>query len=274
MASDSGGGGRQQDLSASQVLALLPTSWRSQLAHARWVPVSSDSGASVWQISNAGSRVFLKIGLGRRCAEAIREEVERTAWLHSQGVHVAPILSAAKDSEVAAILFAALEGRALDCANVPASIIIPALGRAFLDLHSIPVERCPFDEEIQTRLERAEHAIAAGEIDPSQFDPRNSGKAPENLFAEILSDVPPEHLVVVHGDATFSNIVIDAQQRIGFLDCGSCGKADAYTDLALLASEIEERYGKEWAARFCRAYGLSEWDPRRAKFYLDLYEFF
>ena len=228
----------------------------------------------MWEICNAGSRAFLKIGLGRRCAEAVWEELERTGWLRTQGVHVAPILSSATDCELAAILFAALDGQALDCANLPAAIVVRALALAFSRLHSIPVERCPFDEGIQTRLERAEDAIAAGEIDRSQFDPRNSEKTPEDLFAEILSDVPRERLVVVHGDATFSNIVLDAQQRIGFLDCGSCGKADAYTDLALLASEIEERYGKEWLDRFCSAYGLSEWDPRRAKFYLDLYELF
>jgi len=265
----------QDAVSREQAIALLPESWRSELIGARWAPVDSQSGAAVWRVRHPTLRErFLKLGTGS-CAQAIRREIERTAWLHSQSVNVPPVLQAVTAPDFAAVLFAALPGEPLDSCRLPPGAIIPVLARAFSRLHSLAAADCSFDEGMQTRLERAKEAIAAGAVDRAQFDDRNADKSPEDLFAQLTTKVPvPEPPVVVHGDATFSNLLFDPAQQIGFVDCGNCGRADRYVDLSLLAAEIGERYGTEWIEVFCRSYGLPGWDRARQDFYLDLYEFF
>jgi aminoglycoside 3'-phosphotransferase-2 len=85
---------------------------------------------------------------------------------------------------------------------------------------------------------------------------------------------PSEDIVVVHGDATLTNLIIGANGDLGFVDCGHCGRGDRYIDLAVLAAEIEEHHGPEAAMRFIRAYGLDFWDARKARYFSDLYELF
>jgi aminoglycoside 3'-phosphotransferase-2 len=78
---------------------------------------------------------------------------------------------------------------------------------------------------------------------------------------------------VVHGDATLSNIIVDANNAVGFVDCGNVGRGDRYQDLAVLAAEIGEHFGAEAAAKFARSYG-GEWNRAKARYYSDLYELF
>jgi aminoglycoside 3'-phosphotransferase-2 len=208
-------------------------------------------------------------------AEAVRQEIIRTAWLHAHGANVPPILRTLIRPDFAALLMAALPSEPIQGCDLPPKRVVEILARALSDLHSLPVASCPFDETIQTRLERAQKAVAEQRVDPAQFRTENLKMTPEELFRRLLARVPStEDLVVVHGDATFTNVLVDGLQRIGFVDCGHSGRGDRYIDLALAVSEIEERYGKDWTPAFCRAYGLSNWDRDKAEFFLDLYEFF
>jgi len=95
------------------------------------------------------------------------------------------------------------------------------------------------------------------------------------IHERLAASVPArEDIVVVHGDATFDNILIDAAGAVGFLDCGRAGRGDRYFDLALLAAEIEEHFGGDGVGVFLDAYGLSRWDDCKAAFFRDLYELF
>jgi aminoglycoside 3'-phosphotransferase II len=80
--------------------------------------------------------------------------------------------------------------------------------------------------------------------------------------------------VVTHGDATFDNILIDANGRVGFIDCGRAGRADRYVDLSLLALQIDEHLGARWISQFREAYGIARRDHCKAAFFDDLYELF
>jgi len=267
---------RGGQLGLDEVFELLPRSWRSELEGARCEPVSSGvSGACVWRVlSTSSPDRYLKLGTGSH-TEAIRQEIIRTSWLHSHGANVPPLLRMIIRPDFAAMLASAHPGEPVESCDLPADRVIEALGRGLSKLHSLPVLSCPFDEAIQTRLKRAEAAIAERQIDPAQFRSLNSKMTPEGLFQRLVTRIPSaEDLVVVHGDATFTNILINGLQEISFVDCGHSGKADRYVDLALVASEIEERYGKHWMPAFAGSYGLSTWNTQRAEFFLDLYEFF
>jgi aminoglycoside phosphotransferase len=64
--------------------------------------------------------------------------------------------------------------------------------------------------------------FAVGRIDPREFHERNLGLSPKQLFDRLLATAPSsEDIVVVHGDATFTNLLIDSTGTLGFIDCGS-----------------------------------------------------
>jgi aminoglycoside 3'-phosphotransferase-2 len=83
-----------------------------------------------------------------------------------------------------------------------------------------------------------------------------------------------EDLVLVHGDATFDNMLIAPDGSIGFIDCGHAGRGDRYLDLAAVTEAIADQFGPEWVETFGRAYGDIRLDAARLAFFSDLYELF
>jgi aminoglycoside 3'-phosphotransferase-2 len=130
---------------------------------------------------------------------------------------------------------------------------------------------------LANRLSRAAAAVAAGEVDRCAFADRNNDVDPAHLLARLAQTQPEEDVVVVHGDATLSNMIVDNNGDIGFVDCGNAGRGDRYIDLAVLSDYIREQFGQEAAIRFARAYRehtSAPWDAAKAGYFLDLYELF
>ena len=241
---------------------------------ARFEPVTGGmSGASIVRIvANRRSDRFVKIA-DTGGASALRDEATRTAWLSARGIAVPRILRTKEESAYYAVLMGAVPGTPADASPLPVPELIDALAKALATLHSLPSGDCPFDETLRVRLSRAAAAVAADEIDIAEFDPRNRDIAPEALLAQLAAHRPAEDVVVVHGDATLSNLIVDTDGNVGFIDCGNAGRGDRYLDLGVLAAEIAEHYGDDAAAQFRRSYG-GVWDADKARFYADLYEFF
>jgi aminoglycoside 3'-phosphotransferase-2 len=258
-------------------LELIPAAWRARLAKTRVEEIRSGmGGASVFRVESAsGQRQFLKIAEGEE-ARALREEIERTSWLRSQGINVPEILDTLVDVQMTALLMSAVNGVPLEERPGSPTETIGSLGRAMAHLHAVPVELCPFNERVSVRLSRAKMDIDRGVIDPQEFDEHNRGTSPARLLTRLIETTPDlEDLVVVHGDATFANIMLDSFGTVGFIDCGRSGVADRYVDLSVMAWEIKNNFGQEWIDRFFRAYGLGEtWDRGKVRYYADLYELF
>jgi aminoglycoside phosphotransferase len=152
---------------------------------------------------------------------------------------------------------------------------VRAIGRGLARLHALPSADCPFDEMPRTRLARARQAIDRNQVDASQFDDRNAGVTPEMLYQRLAGAVPVcEDIVVVHGDATRENMLIGPDGELGFVDCGQAGRSDRYQDLALIEVDLRMEFGREAVEEFRTAYGIRNWDERKAAFFRDLYEFF
>ena len=186
------------------------------------------------------------------------------------------ILAHCAIDNLVAVAMSSVEGRSAervgDTAWRPA---VAAIARAFAHLHSLSVPTCPFDERLEIRLARARSLVRSDAIDPAVFDERNAGLSPQELYDRVVSRIPEhEDCVVTHGDATLSNLILSDDGQLGFVDCGHCGRADRYVDLALLAGELQDRLGADAFNTFTAAYGDLRWDESKAEFYRDLYEFF
>ena len=134
----------------------------------------------------------------------------------------------------------ALPGAHPEQLRQPVAAIVEHLAHGLRALHSIAVTDCPFDETTPVRLARAEQMIARGEIHNQHFDERNRRLSPLALYPRLVATMPQPDLVVVHGDATFDNILIDATGHIGFIDCGHAGRGDRYLDLEAVTNDIAE----------------------------------
>ncbi|HEY4139969.1 MAG TPA: phosphotransferase, partial [Pseudolabrys sp.] len=177
---------------------------------ARFEPVTSGmSGATVIRVVQPGcSDRFAKIA-DAAIADALRDEVTRIAWLSARGITVPRILRVNEQLGSYAVLMDAVRGTPADSSPLPIPQLVGALARALAALHRLPPDDCPFDETLGTRLSRAAAAITADEIDVAQFEPRNRDSAPEMLLARLTAQQPAEDIVVVHGDATLSNMIVD-----------------------------------------------------------------
>lgn len=262
-----------------QLFARLPAAWQADIAaaeslmHVGW----GLSNAYVYRLRHRGRAIrYLKAAWGRGAAE-LRDEVERTTWLGSQGVPVPRILDLYDDhKDFVALFMSDVKGMSPQHSGLPTGKIVSQIALALRDLHALPVVDCPFDETVSARLALADRDIRAGRVAASEFDKRNRKLSARQLYQRLVASAarPAEHLVVVHGDATFANIQVGTKGVIGFIDCGRCGRADAYTDLALVTAEIAEHFGEAHVEAFLDAYGVASWDDAKALFYLDLYELF
>jgi aminoglycoside 3'-phosphotransferase-2 len=254
---------------------LLPPDDWEELAEAKFEPLATGlSEAAVFQVT-AGGRPprYLKMAHGKAAA-ALRQEIARTTWLAQRHVRVPEILRVEDKAAQTILLMKAVPGFPGHERPLATADLIAALASALGRLHALPIAECPFDESVATRLSRASAAIAAGEVDPDAFDPRNRATDPADLLARLALNRPAEDSVVVHGDATLSNMIVDSDGTVGFVDCGNAGRADRYTDLAVLYTDISDHYGAEAAQRFSRIYSPAGWDGAKARFFSDLYELF
>jgi aminoglycoside 3'-phosphotransferase-2 len=245
------------------------------LSQARLETVTTgESGATVFRtIAPGRTPLYVKIARDTAAA-ALKEEAARTSWLAARGMAVPHIVRIGDYGSAFALLMEAVSGTPADVSAPPVAQLTNALGKALAALHAMPVHDCPFDESLATRLHRAAKTVAAGEIDGADFEPHNRGTPPETLLARLTAERPVEDIVVVHGDATLSNLMIDAEGHVGFIDCGNAGRGDRYLDLAVLAGDIADHHGADAARRFVAAYGVRDWDAAKARYYLDLYELF
>jgi aminoglycoside 3'-phosphotransferase-2 len=256
-----------------RVLQQIPEAWRPELATVAARRITRGmSGAVVFRLATRPESI-LKLATGKYAA-SVRDEITRTRWLAAQGIAVPEILRAHAGDDIGVMQMQKLPGVPADHCRWPASRLLPTLGRAFARLHALPQAACPFDESLAVRLSVAAQAVERDEVNVEDFDEKNLGVAPEVLLANLTSNAPPEDLVVAHGDADFSNIIVGPDGTVAFIDCGHAGRADRYLDLGLLGAEVVERFGREGLAIFMAAYGEKDWKDSKATYYCDLYEFF
>jgi len=265
------------EVTIPKILSALPANWRDQIASKALSPIASGmSGAQVFRVSGDGEDdQYLKFGTDDNAIH-LRNEIERTEWLGSMGVRVPKTIMRFDKPNVSVWLMTSLGSYTVEDARAENwKVTVSTIAHAFAAIHSLPAENCPFDETRNVRLHRALSLVQQGKIDPTQFDARNAGLTSHDIYRRLESAVPiQEDIVVVHGDATLSNLVVGRDGSIGFVDCGTSGRADRYVDLSLLIDQMQAKFGAEAKNVFISKYMQMDWDRSKADFYRDLYELF
>lgn len=257
----------------------LPPSLADRLAGFGWRRnLVGQAGAIIFRLyRDSDADLYLKHGTGE-AAGTVAAEMSRLRWLADK-LPVPRLVHFECTAENAWLLSQALPGRTAyewlvdEPERAPA--IVGALAEFLRRLHTLPIERCPFNAHHALRLADARQRLDAGLIDSTDFDDARSGWSPEQVWQTMMDLLPLDaDPVVSHGDFSLDNILMSADGQVsGVIDLGRVGVADRYQDLAILWNCLDE-FSPDLQQTLFFAYGIAEPDERRLNFHLCLDECF
>lgn len=233
------------------------------------------STSTVYRLVSPGMpTLFLKTGIEADTAALIAEH-DRLRWLAGRA-SVPRVVNFAVDANRATLLIEGLAG--VNGAEVPARLwqqVTVQFAVELRRLHSVDPSACPFDHTLEQVLPAARARAMAGRVDETDFDVERLGHTAIELLGPLYQERPEcEEIVVTHGDACLPNVNFDGGTFSGFVDCGRCGRADRYQDLALAARSIDRNFGAKFVAEFFGAYGIDSVDAAKVSYYQLVDEFF
>jgi kanamycin kinase len=185
--------------------------------------------------------------------ESLAAEADRLRWL--EGRHPAPVVVDLVDANGAELLMTrALPGlRAVDDVWVmKPDEAIRAIASGLRLLHALPVEACPFDWGVASRI--AEATMSGLPV-------------PTPLRGPPVID----RLVVCHGDPCAPNTLIGKRgQFVANVDFGRLGVADRWADLAVATMSLGWNYDNYDETLFWETYGVQP-DVERIDYYRALW---
>jgi aminoglycoside phosphotransferase len=218
--------------------------------------------------------LFLKTAADVDAEELIGEH-DRLRWLAGR-VPVPRVVGFAVDAHQAYLLTEGLPG--INAAEVPARLrpqVTVQFAVELRKLHSVDPGDCPFDRTLAQVLPAARARAMAGRVDGAAFDVERRGYTAIELLGPLYDERPEfEDVVVTHGDACLPNVIFDDGTFGGFVDCGRCGRADRYQDLALAVRSIDSNFGGHFSAEFLDAYGIDCVGAEKLSYYQRVDEFF
>jgi len=265
--------GREQAVAAVAV----PAGLASAVADKTWFRDRvGESGCAIYRLAG-GLRddLYLKVGRGPMLDDLV-DEMVRLRWL-SGYLPVPPLHGFVLEADAGWMLTGRLPGQTAyqllegDPGMAPA--LAGALGRFLRRLHTLPVERCPFNADHRLRLAAAQDRMEAGLVDEDEFDDSRHGMSAEEVWAEMMAALPADFdRVVTHGDFSLDNLFVVDGEVTGCIDLGRVGIADRWQDLAILWNSLEE-FGEDAAQAMLQAYGIAM-NSAKLDFHLQLDEFF
>lgn len=182
-------------------------------------------------------------------SESLPDEAERLRWL--RGKHPAPLVVEVIANEVEQILITqALPGESAVSQRWDSEpeTVLRALGEGLRHLHDVPLDECPFDWGVETRMHSV--AVGSGRVEPAP---------------------PIDKLVLCQGDPCAPNTLLAADGSfLAHVDLARLGAADRWADLAVMSLSLAWNFRVYDESVFWDAYGI-EPDPLRIDFYRTLW---
>lgn len=233
------------------------------------------SGAHVRRAADGS--LYLKHGAGHHAA-LVSDEIARLRWLAGR-IPVPPIIATHEGEGAAWLLTGALPGTTAGAylkrdrdRYRPVADAMAGLLRA---LHALPVADCPFDSSVAAWLPVARELVAAGRVDTEDFDDEHAGWSARQVLGKVEALAhAAEGRVVVHGDFSLGNIMVDDHGRItGCIDVGRLGVGDPYRDIFIGWRDLSG-FGAAAQRAFLDALEIEELDDTRRDLHRALDELF
>ena len=206
---------------------------------------------------------------------SLLEEKKRLDWL-KQRLPVPEAVLFDENKNNSYLLMSEISG--VDASSESLKVDIPSviaeLTTGLKTIHALPVENCPFDARLDSKIETARERTLKGLVEEEDFDEERLGRTAADVFRELLATRPlNEDLVFTHGDYCMPNVILEDFKLSGFIDWAEAGVADRYQDLALLSRSVKYNFGPESEAQVFEIYGIRP-DHEKIRFYRLLDEFF
>jgi aminoglycoside 3'-phosphotransferase-1 len=257
----------------------LPATIAPLVVGYRWAQSTvGESGDAVYRLHrpDADGDLYLKHGYGQ-CAFDLAGEMVRLNWLGGS-IPVPQVRHFNASPDEAWLLMTALPGQTayqlLEAEPGKRIALVDALATFLRQMHSIPVESCPFNSDHRFRLTEARWRLNEGIVDVSDFGADHHGWTADQVWDVVTGALPLfADTVVTHGDFSLDNIIVADGTVVGCIDVGRAGIADRYQDLAILWNCLGD-FGAAVQDRLFAAYGISQPDKHKIRFHLALDELF
>lgn len=233
------------------------------------------SSATVYRVLGDRHTLYLKTH-PRSPHFSFAHEVSILQWL-SEKLPVPHVQHYLTDAEYEYLLLSEVPGdNCVDAiARLESDRLVELLALGLRQIHQVNIAECPFDERIESKLERARYRVEQGLVDETDFDEERLGMTAQEVYAFLENNRPTAHdLVFTHGDYCLPNILLQGANISGFIDLDRAGIADRYNDLAIASRSIAYNLGAAFEQQFFAAYGIEDIDDEKIQYYRAMDECF
>ncbi len=231
------------------------------------------STAGVYRYYNERISYYLKIQPVLHGLEREREIIE---WLGGK-LPVPKIIYFNSYNDFDYLLMTEIDGEMLCSDNLLSKPeeTVKLLADGIKMLKSIPIDNCPFDNDLEIKLKEALYNIENNLVDMSDWEENNRHNTPQELLDYLkknkLKTYTPSF---THGDYCLPNIFCKDGKVKGFIDLGRGGVADIYQDIALCVRSLKHNFGTDqYTDLFFKHLDLKP-DWERIDYYILLDELF
>ncbi len=215
------------------------------------------SSSEVYELKlKDGTKAILKLQYlsGRN---SLKEEYERNKWLEGK-LNVPKVYYYKELNGIEYYLMEKKDGVSAHKVESFASLV----GENLKQIHSIDITNCPFKNNSTDNLLK----IAIDKIDiilPTILEiyPEMN----KEIIIDFLKNNKPTDSVLVHGDYSLPNILINDNREVSLIDLGDVSISTKYFDLYYLKKSFARNKKIRCFKEFLESYGLSEIDEKSMK---------
>ena len=223
------------------------------------------SNSKVFKLMNGDKTYFLKIAK----EGLLTREYNALNWLLGK-LNVPKIILYDKSNGLEYLLTNSLEGEMI-CSDYyveQPEIAIELLVEAFEQINKVDIVNCPFNVDINYKLELITNNVNKGLITGEYIsdDILTKYNGVKGILKYLEKNKFTDDKCFSHGDTSLPNIFVDQNKLIGFIDVGECGIADKWFDLAICEKSIARNFGDKYVDMFYKKLNII---PDRTK--IDYY---
>ena len=134
----------------------------------------------------------------------------------------------------------------MDLLQTP-ELVIDIAAKGLKMLWETDVSDCPCSvSRLTNRLKAAEYNVVHGLVNVENTEPEIFGKGgfknPTELLDWLKNNLPPEDIVLTHGDYCLPNIFAKGDRISCFIDLGKAGPADRWQDIAIAIRSLDHNF--------------------------------